>query len=347
MKKTLAILFGGKSGEYPVSLQSAAAVIRSVDKDKYDVITIGITRAGDWYRYSGPVELIENDAWHQESARLVPVTISLSQSERGLLELHRGGWWHCPVDLALPVLHGKNGEDGTVQGMFELAGIPVVGCGTLSSALCMDKDRAHRLVHEAGIPVPAAVTFKGSDRAEGEREVLETLSFPVFVKPLRAGSSLGITRVTVEGELSHAVDEALKFDDTVTVEQSVPGFEVGCAVIGTDELVTGRVDEIELHEGFFDYENKYTDAAATIHTPARIDRETERRVIDTAKRIYRALDCSGFARVDMFLTPEGQVVFNEVNTIPGLTSHSRFPAMMRQSGVDLPAALELILGQYL
>ncbi len=346
MKKTVAILFGGESSEYAVSLRSAAAVIDNINRDKYDVIPIGITGDGDWYRYTGPAELLEKDEWWADRVHLVPVTVSLSRSEKGFFELRRGGLRRVPVDLVFPVLHGKNGEDGTVQGMLELAGLTVVGCGTLASALCMDKDRAHRLVRDTGIRVPAAVTFHVRDREEGERRVLDTLTFPVFVKPLRAGSSFGITRAAGESALPSAVDEAARYDDTVTVEQAVPGFEVGCAVIGRDRLITGRVDEIELAGGFFDFDNKYTDGSAVIHTPARVDRETETRVIRAAETIYRALDCSGFARVDMFLTPGGEVVFNEVNTIPGLTSHSRFPAMMRAAGIELPDALDLILGQY-
>ena len=226
------------------------------------------------------------------------------------------------------MLHGKNGEDGTVQGLFELSGIPLVGCGTLASALCMDKDRAHKLVSLAGIAVPKSVVLEKNTTAARQR-ILDTLSFPVFVKPVRAGSSFGVTRV-----------------EDGTVEEAVPGFEVGCAVLGTDTLTVGRADEIELSGGFFDFEEKYTLKTSRIHMPARVDAATELRIQEAAKTIYRALGCSGFARVDLFLTPSGKLVFNEVNTIPGLTAHSRFPNMMKGIGLSFPQMIDRLLGLY-
>lgn len=341
-KKTVAVLFGGVSPEHGVSLESAAAVLEHLDRDKYIPLPVGITREGDWYRYDGPTERIAGDTWESDRDGLTPVTVSLSRSNQGFLELRGGCCTPLPVDAAFPVLHGRNGEDGTVQGVMELASIPLVGCGVLASALCMDKDRAHRLVRDAGVAVPRAVTFDRATR-DGALARLAALPCPLYVKPLRAGSSFGITRVTAPEELLPAIDAAFAYDTAVTVEEEIPGFEVGCAVVGTDVLTVGRVDEVETAGGFFGFEEKYQGRDAQIHIPARVSPEKEREIQDTAVRIYRALGCSGFARVDMFLTPEGQIVFNEVNTIPGFTAHSRFPRMLEGIGLSFQKVLDLLI----
>lgn len=354
-KKTIAVIFGGNSTEYEVSLQSAHSVLENLDGEKYDIIPIGITREGEWYRYRGSYGKIADNTWHRDRSLLAPVAVSQSRSVKGFLELAGGrGGEECAgvyttvkIDLAFPVLHGKNGEDGTLQGLFELAGIPVAGCNTLSSALCMDKSRAHMLVSAAGIAVPRAVTFRRYQWEEAFNEAAETLSYPLFVKPVRAGSSFGITRVTRETGLRGAVEEAFVHDDEVTLEEAVEGFEVGCAVLGNETLTVGRVDEIELSDGFFNYTEKYTLKTSRIHMPARIDAETERRIQETAVKIYRLLGCSGFARVDMFLTPSGGIVFNEVNTIPGCTSHSRYPNMLGGIGMSFPEVLDRLIGLYI
>ena len=345
-RKRIAVIFGGCSTEYEVSLQSAAAVLENINTERYEVYMIGITRGGDWYRYTGECAQITAGTWCRDSAHLNRVVFSQDRSLGGFLELYNGRYFPRGIDLAFPVLHGKNGEDGTVQGLLELAGIPVVGCGVLSSALCMDKDRAHRLVSLAGIAVPRSVTFKQTETAEAVCSIIDTLRFPAFVKPVRAGSSFGITRVTKPEQLLDAVRLASRHDDEVIAEEAIEGFEVGCAVLGTDELTVGRVDEIELSGGFFDYTEKYTLKTSQIHMPARIDTETERRIQETAKTIYRALGCSGFARVDMFLTHAEEIVFNEVNTIPGFTAHSRYPNMMKGIGLLFPQMLEKLLGLY-
>ena len=345
-KKTVAVLFGGQSSEYGVSLQSALSVLKNINRGKYDVIPIGITVSGDWYRFTGDIDRIGTDDWWENVGKLIPVTVSVSRSTRGLLELHGARWSRVEVDAVFPVLHGRNGEDGTVQGMLELAGIPVIGCGTLASAVGMDKERAHVLAKAAGVAVPRSVGFVSSNRLRAARRAVK-FGFPLFVKPVRAGSSFGVTRVDREEDLPPAMDEALRYDSRAVIEKAVPGFEVGCAVMGKDQLTVGRVDEIELAGGFFDFQEKYDTKTAKLHMPARIPAETEKRIQDTAKTVYRALDCSGFARVDMFLTPEQDIVFNEVNTIPGLTSHSRFPAMMSGVGIDFPDMLDRLLEMYI
>lgn len=353
-KKRIAVLFGGCSTEYEVSLQSAAAVLKHIDAARFNIFQVGITREGNWYHYTGAVEDIVRDLWHKDGTKLHPVVVSQNRSEKGFLELdeeteENGGMRGAliKVDLVFPVLHGKNGEDGTIQGLFELAGIPVAGCNMLSSALCMDKDRAHRLVGQAGISVPRAEVFGRSDRMRIPEKIAEKLQYPLFVKPVRSGSSVGIARVDTPEELSDAVERAFTFDTEVIVEEEVQGFEVGCAILGTDELLVGRVDEIELPGGFFDYREKYTPVSSRIHMPARIDAETEGRIQEAARTIYRTLGCSGFARVDMFYTSQGEIIFNEVNTIPGFTGHSRYPNMMQGVGLSFAQMLERLLNLYM
>ena len=341
-KRTIAVIFGGCSPEYPVSLESSHSVIVNLDREKYDVIMLGITKGGEWYRFYGDVSALEDDSWR--SGKCVPAVISPDREVHGIIEFGEDGVRATRIDAAFPVMHGKNGEDGTIQGLCELAGIPVIGCGTLCSAICMDKDRAHKLAELAGVDVPAAIVLTGMPDADDIEARVAALGYPVFVKPVRAGSSFGITKVSSPAALMDAVRFAFQFDREVIIEEAITGFEVGCAVMGNDELIIGRVDEIEIYGDIFDYEEKYTLKTAKIHMPARISAETEERIRAAAAKIYRALDCRVMARVDMFLTPDGSIVFNEVNTIPGFTPHSRFPNMMKGIGLDFPALLDCLVG---
>lgn len=344
-RPTIAVLFGGRSPEYSVSLQSAYAVLSNLDPKKYTVLPVGITRAGQWFAYTGPYEAVAQDTWHEDPAKLTPVVVAQDRAVHGLLALHPQGPQPLVVDYALPILHGQNGEDGTVQGLFTLAGIPVIGCGTLASSLCMDKDRAHKLAFLAGISIPASLVLEPGEDPQKAAAFARQTGYPLFVKPVKAGSSYGISQIHREEELLPALDLARQYDDQVILEETIPGFEVGCAVIGDRELIVGEIDEIELSGGFFDFTEKYTLKTSAIHVPARVDQDTARRVKETAKVLYHALGCSGFARVDMFLTPEGRIVFNEINTIPGFTEHSRFPGMMKAAGYTFPEILDTIIGQ--
>ena len=342
-KKNIAVIFGGCSPEHTVSLASAAAVIRNIDAEKYEVIQLGITEGGEWFRFYGSPDDIEANTWRADRTKCIPAVISPDRDQHGILEFRLSGVRTTRLDAAFPVLHGRNGEDGTVQGLCEMAGIPLIGCGTLASALCMDKDRAHKLVMLAGVAVPRSVLLEKLPTSAELAALAEGVGYPLFVKPVRAGSSFGVTRVEAPSELRAAVRDAFRYDNSVLLEEAVPGFEAGCAVIGNSELVTGRADEIELSGGYFDFEEKYTLKTSKIHMPARVDAATEQRLRETACRIYRALGCRGFARVDMFLTPDKRIVFNEVNTIPGFTSHSRFPKMMSGVGYDFPALVDALI----
>lgn len=344
-KKKIAVLFGGCSSEYGISLKSSYSVLTNIDREKYDIVPIGITPHGDWYHFYGDVEKIQSDEWFNEDD-CVKAYIVPDRSVHGMVELKEDGPVFTKLDGAFPMLHGKNGEDGTVQGLIELAGIPLMGCGVMSSALCMDKYRAHVVAEEAGIAVPKAASLNGAmDEAEVQ-ELTKDLIYPLFVKPVKAGSSYGITVVEDPKDLMAAVNYALEYDDEVIAEEKITGFEVGCSIIGdgkTDEII-GRVDEIELFTGcFFDFTRKYTGVDSKIHTPARIDAETEERIKEAGRTLFRALGCSGYARLDMFLTPEGRIVFNEVNTIPGFTSVSRFPKMMAGVGLSYKEVIDRII----
>jgi len=343
-KKTIAILFGGHSAEYEVSLKSAYAVINSLNYDRYKPVLIGITREGEWLKYSGPYDKIIHDTWQLDQS-CVRAFLSPSRCTRGLIELHDDGILETTIDAAFPVMHGRYGEDGTVQGLLELAGIPIIGCDSLSSSLCMDKAIAHTVVQAAGIRVAASITADRSLSVADITAQTAGLQYPLFVKPLRAGSSFGISMVQEQSELVYAIDLAFQHDSRIIIEERIEGFEVGCAVLGKDELVIGEVDEIELSDRFFDYKEKYSLASSKIHMPARIDAGTAEAIKHTAAIIYRALRCSGFARVDLFLTPQGELVFNEVNTIPGFTPHSRYPNMLRGIGMTFEEIVNRLISE--
>ncbi len=345
-KKKIAVLFGGCSSEYGISLKSSYSVLKYIDKEKYEVIPIGITEKGDWFHYYGSLEKIIEDSWQDDKTECVTAYIVPDRSVHGMMELTPSGPVFTRLDGVFPMLHGKNGEDGTVQGLIKLAGIPLMGCDVLSSALCMDKYRAHVIAEEAGIAVPKAASLAGCFDEETVFEKTANLTYPLFVKPVNAGSSYGITVIEDKSQLMDAVNYALSYDDEVIVEEKIDGFEVGCSIIGDgkgDDIV-GRVDEIELFTGcFFDYTRKYTGVDSKIHTPARIDEKTEERIKEAGKTLFRALGCSGYARLDMFLTPEGKIVFNEVNSIPGFTSVSRFPKMMAGVGLEYTDVITKII----
>lgn len=335
-KKNIAVIFGGVSSEYGVSLQSAVAVLENFP-ERYNAVPVWITRGGKWFLFDGKPADIREDKLPGGSPRVI---LPPDRGGGSLLLLGKNGG-RIPIAAAFPIMHGMGGEDGTLQGLIELAGIPLCGCGTLSSALCMDKERAHRLVSVSGIAVPRSITLRKGESVN--EETLREIGLPAFVKPLRGGSSFGITRVADADGLDGAMRLAFGYDSEIIIEQAINGNEVGCAVMGDKELTIGEVDMIKLSGGFFDFDEKYTLKTSQILCPAPVSDELKRRIKSTAAVIYRALGCSGFARVDMFLTDEGEIVFNEVNTIPGFTEHSRFPGMMKAAGYSFTEIIERII----
>lgn len=341
-RKRIGILFGGCSSEHGVSLKSAASIISHMDRETYELAQIGITKEGSWFLYGGSVEKISDGTWEQDES-CVPAVISPDRSVGGICCSEKNGMRVYPLDAALPVLHGRSGEDGTVQGLLELAGIPVIGCGTMSSAICMDKDMSHRLAGSIGVRVPESFVLERASAMDKAYDWAKRTGYPIFVKPATEGSSIGISKVYEESDLAAAVEQAFRYDAKVVLEETIEGFEVGCALLGGDELVLGAVDEIETPGGFFDFEEKYTQEHSHIYVPARIPKEKAQEIQDTARRIYGILGCKGFARVDMFLTPKGEIVFNEVNTIPGFTPYSRYPKMLGQVGISYEEMIQRMI----
>lgn len=341
-KKKIAVIFGGCSPEYQVSLASAYSVICHMDKSRYTPVLIGISSDGSWYHFDGELEKIRSDTWCNDEDCIKMILLPDRFGHRFCL-LEKDGRRTLDIDAVFPVLHGKNGEDGTVQGLFSTFNIPIVGCGVLSSALCMDKDRAHRMAQTAGVSVPKSFCLsRNTDEEAVETQAAQT-GYPLFVKPLKAGSSYGVAKVFDKKELLHAMDIAFQYDETIIVEETISGFEVGCAILGNEELTIGEIDEISLSDSFFDYEEKYTLKNSQIHVPARVPEEIRQKIKHTAAAIYRALDCRGFARVDLFLSDSGEIVFNEVNTIPGFTPHSRFPNMLKAAGMNLTEVISAVI----
>jgi D-alanine---(R)-lactate ligase len=330
------IIFGGCSEEHPISVKSAQEVARNLDIEKYEPFYIGITKSGAWKLCDGP------DAnWENGSCR--PAVLSPDRSVHGLLVLEQGQYETIRLDVVFPVLHGKLGEDGAMQGLLELSGIPYVGCDVQSSALCMDKSLAYIVARSAGIATPNFWTVAANENIDPDR-----LTYPVFVKPARSGSSFGVSKVSRKEELLSAVETARQYDSKVLIEEAVVGSEVGCAILGNDmDLIAGEVDRISLSHGFFrihqESEPESGSENSTAIVPADISAESRLLVQETAKALYRALGCRGLSRVDMFLKEDGKVVLNEVNTLPGMTSYSRYPRMMAAAGLPLAEVIDRIV----
>jgi D-alanine--(R)-lactate ligase len=330
------IIFGGCSEEHQVSVKSAREIAKNLDPGKYEPSYIGITQDGAWRLCDGP------DAdWENGSSR--PAVLSPDRTVHGLLVLEQGNYETITLDVVFPVLHGKLGEDGAIQGLLELSGIPYVGCDIQSSALCMDKSLAYMVARSAGIATPDFRTVAADEHVDPGR-----FTYPVFVKPARSGSSFGVTKVHRAEELPSAVEAARRYDSKVLIEDTVPGSEVGCAILGNGmDLTAGEVDQITLSHGIFrihQENNPETGSEnSTVKVPADISAESRSLVQETAKALYRALGCRGVSRVDMFLTEDGRVVLNEVNTLPGLTSYSRYPRMMAAAGFPLADAIDRMM----
>jgi D-alanine--(R)-lactate ligase len=329
----VAIIFGGCSEEHPISVKSAQEVAKNLDLEKYEPFYIGITKSGAWKLCDGP-----KANWENDSCR--PAVLSPDRSVHGLLVLEQGQYETIRLDVVFPVLHGKLGEDGAMQGLLELSGIPYVGCDVQSSALCMDKSLAYIVARSAGIATPNFWTVTADENIDPDR-----LTYPVFVKPARSGSSFGVSKVSRKEELLSAVDTARQYDSKVLIEDAVVGSEVGCAILGNDlDLIAGEVDRIALSHGFFrihqESEPESGSENSTAIVPADISAASRSLVQETAKVVYRALGCRGLSRVDMFLKEDGTVVLNEVNTLPGMTSYSRYPRMMAAAGSSLAEVID-------
>ena len=344
--KKVAIIFGGISTEHDISCKSADNVIKALD-GRYELVLIGITREGEWLHYAGDAADVTG-AWETHDVTPVALVPGCGTTPGGLFSLRDGRLERLDVDVALPVMHGQGGEDGTLQGTLETCGIPYVGCGVLASAVCMDKDASHRLAAAAGVRSPKCeVLYRGASEADEQAAVEACGGFPVFVKPARGGSSIGVSKASDQASFREALDAAFALDPKVAVEEAIVGDEVGCAVVGdaTHGVRMGEVDQIVVSGGGFFriHLEKNPGQNTELRCPSDLPADVLARVREAGERVYLALGCEGFARVDLFVTPEGEVVFNEVNSTPGLTCYSRFPQMMRVAGHELGDVLSELI----
>ncbi len=347
MKKRIrvGVLFGGRSGEHEVSLVSAASVIKALNPAKYEVVPIGVSREGRWHVGSKALKRLSDVLEHgthvipsvdPQGPKLIP--LDSRQLQKAQLKL----------DVIFPVLHGTFGEDGTVQGVLELAGIPYVGAGVLGSAAGMDKDVMKRLFRDAGLPVVdwVMVLRWELEQSPGRlRRLIESkLDYPLFVKPANLGSSVGISKVHNRRELGPALDLAARYDRKIIVEKGLDAREVECSVLGNDQPEASVPGEIVSVNEFYDYEAKYVKEGSELVIPAKLSRAQTRLVQDLALRAFRAVDCEGMARVDFLLDrPSNKLFVNEVNTIPGFTPISMYPKMWEASGIPYPALLDRLI----
>ena len=337
-KIKVAVLFGGVSSEHEVSRRSCCLVLDHIDREKYDVYPIGIAKNGDFFYYQGESANIPDGQWEQDTNNR-PVVFSLNGKKGFSVVAEDGTLTALDIDVVFPVLHGKNGEDGTLQGMLMLAGIPYVGSDARSSALAMDKVYTHIVLENAGIPMAKWDFVKQADMGmfdEIEMRLANKLGYPMFVKPANAGSSVGVTKATDKQSLKEGILKALKEDDKALIEETIDGVEIECAALGTtDDAFISCVGEIESCNEFYDYEAKYIDDGSNVYIPARIPANAEQTARAYAKRAFSALGCYGLSRIDSFVTrKEGRVILNEINTLPGFTSISMYPMLIERSGKD-------------
>lgn len=336
-KVRVGIIFGGRSAEHEVSLQSARNIVDALDRTRFEPILIGIDKAGHWH-----LNDTSNFLLNQEN----PALIALNQSNRELAVVPgkanrqvvetsgQGVLEH--IDVIFPIVHGTLGEDGCLQGLLRMADLPFVGSDVLGSAICMDKDISKRLLRDAGIAVTPFITLTRGNAARTSYETaVKTLGLPLFVKPANQGSSVGVSKVSSEADYRAAVELALGFDEKVLVESAVQGREIECAVLGNDNPIASGCGEIVVSNGFYSYDSKYIDdQAAQVVVPAAISHDASERIRHLAVQAFEVLGCSGLARVDVFLTDKGDVVINEINSLPGFTRISMYPKLWQAAGMS-------------
>jgi D-alanine-D-alanine ligase len=345
-KLRVGVIFGGRSGEHEVSLVSAASVIQALDKEKYDVVPIGITPEGRWISSDHSLPLLKAKAGleHEPERFLAP-----EPSRQALITASGAGSASLPLDVVFPVMHGTYGEDGTVQGLLELANIPYVGAGVLGSAVGMDKIAQKQILQREGFPVAKYLGFPSSEYQHTPRRVIarieRQLRYPLFVKPANTGSSVGISKAHDRGELKKGIDVACQYDRRIIVEQGiVHAREIECAVLGNDAPTASALGEIVPSNEFYDYEAKYVDGKSQAIIPAPLPKALTARIQAMAVRAFQAIDGAGMARVDFFLTGRSRrVILNELNTIPGFTSISMYPKLWEASGLSYPALLDRLI----
>lgn len=345
-KTRVGLVFGGRSGEHEVSLQSAKSIYEALDKDKYDVVLIGIDKQGVWRLGEASTYLL--NATDPKLIKLnqsaLPIIPAVDREPGALVEAETGRRLG-PIDVFFPIAHGTYGEDGSLQGLLRLLGRPYVGADVLGSAVGMDKDVMKRLLRESDLPCARSLTIRSHERDRFTWEkVADELGWPVFVKPANLGSSVGISKADSGAAFERALDLAFRYDRKVLVEEYVTGREIECSVLGNDRPVASLPGEVIPQHDFYSYEAKYIDEnGAVLEIPAKLDEATVRRVQELAVRAFLALECSGMARVDFFLRSGGELIINEINTLPGFTRISMYPKLWEVSGLPYPKLLDRLI----
>lgn len=345
MKKSLCVIFGGQSPEHDISCKSVVSILNNLDKSKYDINVIGITKEGCWYLYTGAVELIENGEWKNEHKFLKKAVISPSSEDKAILVFEDNNVKKIHIDVVFPVLHGEFGEDGTIQGLLELAGLKYVGMGVLASANSMDKAYTKIVIANAGIPQADWVIAKKNEHVAAVLDEAEKkLGYPCFVKPANTGSSVGVGKAHDRLELEACVQNAFLYDRKVLIEECIDGHEVECAILGNQEPMASTVGEIMPTVEFYDFDAKYNDNSTKLQIPADIPAETIELIREYAIRAFSALDGEGLSRVDFFVRyKDGSVVLNEINTLPGFTNISMYPKLWEAVGVKYSDLLDKLI----
>lgn len=345
MKKSLCVIFGGQSPEHDISCKSVVSVLKNLNKEKYDIHKLGITKSGEWFLYTGEIEKIETGEWKEDKSFLKKAIISPCSHDKAILVFENDSFYKIHIDIAFPVLHGEYGEDGTIQGLFELAGIKYVGMGVLASANAMDKAYTKIVIQNAGIPqADWVVAIKGKDLDGIMDNAEEKLGYPCFVKPANTGSSVGVGKAHDRDELKKALENAFCFDRKVLIEENIDGHEVECAILGNEDAKASTVGEIMPTVEFYDFDAKYNDNSTKLQIPADINEDLIEKIREYAVRAFRALDGSGLSRVDFFVKySDNSVVLNEINTMPGFTNISMYPKLWNAVGVAYDELLDKLI----
>lgn len=346
-KLKVCVLFGGQSPEHEVSRRSAVSVLEQLDRDKYKVSVIGITKKGQWYLYTGDTDSIKDDSWEKDKKHLKKAILSPDVSDGGILVFGKEKVKKIEIDVAFPVLHGEHGEDGTIQGLLELANLPYVGTGVLASSVGMDKTYSKIVFQDANIPQAKWVVARTEEFHKIDEimdEIEEKIGYPCFVKPANTGSSVGVGKAKDRDALLAALEEASRFDRKILVEENIEGHEVECAVLGNGHPKAAAVGEIIPVAEFYDYDAKYNDGTTELQIPAKLDRATQEKIRDYAVRAFRAIDGTGLSRVDFFVKySDGSVILNEINTMPGFTDISMYPKLWQEMGVGYSELLDRLI----
>lgn len=345
-KLNVCILFGGISPEHAVSLRSAESVLNQIDKEKYHILPVGITKAGQWIYFGGTdYSMLPAGTW-MDCPGNCPAAISPVRGQ-GLLRFDGSAVTATPIDVAFPVLHGENGEDGAMQGLLQMAGIPYVGPHVSASAVAMDKTLTKLVIDKEGIPQAAWELVRADELEEKLEAIVASLearfAYPMFVKPAGTGSSVGVSKAANREKLKTALTAAAKFDSKILVEEFVKGKEIEVAVLGNREPVASVCGEIDAGAEFYDYDAKYLTDTSTAYIPARISGPLQEQIREAAVRVFRAVGCQGLSRVDFFATEDERLVFNEINTIPGFTSISMYPKLFEASGIPYGTLIDELL----